>query len=81
MCIRDSSWTCHDYEDWTDINIEYSTCDDILSIHAAYKLINRPWESRFMEEKEDCVYTMSFRLIEEVCMEIEAIKVIGYHES
>ena len=70
------SWMCRDYEEYTELDIWYTACDDVGSLSAGYKLITGRSGTRDMDMEEDCVYTTSFIFEDEVCMQVEAITVI-----
>jgi len=70
------SWMCRDYEEYTEIDIWYTTCDDVGSLSASYRLITGRSGTRDMDREEDCVYATSFIFEDEVCMQVEGITVI-----
>ena len=79
------SWTCKDYEDHTELIVETATCEDIDSgLHfliAEYTLYNGPGFKRHLTESDECLYSASFFLIDEVCVSVEGVTLTALVEE
>lgn len=79
------SWSCKDYEDHTEIIVETATCEDIDSgLHyliAEYTLYNGTGHKRHLTETNECEWSASFFLIEEVCISVEGVTLIALVEE
>jgi hypothetical protein len=78
------SWTCHDYEEWTEVIVETDQpCNDevlydYVKFEAGYILTSGLSSSRVMAPEGACVYGTSFLLEDEICMQLADVTV-GLH--
>ena len=70
------SWTCRDYVDWTEVNAQYHACEEVGYLEVRYRLTTGGSGSRSMDMTKPCLYVSSFVFEDEICIQIEDLRVI-----
>ena len=81
-------WTCHDYEDKSEIVVTTNTCEDRESgLHwliAESHMVDGSTFKRKMDKSEnwniDCVYQTRLPLVEDYCIEVDGVTLTAYVE-
>jgi len=69
------SWTCRDYADWTEVVAQYHACEEVGYLEVRYRLTTGLSGSRSMDEIKPCVYVSSFVFEDEICIQLEDLRV------
>tara|TARA_B100001250_G_C19548578_1_gene677962 strand:+ start:245 stop:601 length:357 start_codon:yes stop_codon:yes gene_type:complete len=81
-------WTCHDYQDMSEIVVSTTTCDDhetgLLWLVAESQLTQSPGFKRKLDKTEnwetDCLYQTELPLMDDYCIEVEGVTLTAYVE-
>ena len=76
------SWTCSDYEDYSEIIVTSETCEDresglwyLIAESHLYKGQNL---KKHLTQEDPCYYETNFVLIDEVCIELEGVTLTAW---
>ena len=81
-------WTCHDYENKSEIIVNTNTCEDhetgLYWLIAESHLVQGAGFKRKLDKAEnwhiDCLYQTTLPLIEDYCIEVEGVTLTAYVE-
>ena len=78
------SWSCKDYQDWSEIVVTSETCEDRESglwyLIAETHLYTGKRYKRHLTQEVPCHYTTNFIFIDEVCIEVEGVTLTAWVE-
>jgi len=81
-------WTCHDYQDKSEIVVTTNTCEDyetgLYWLVAEYELVRGGGFKRKLDKADewesDCLYETNLPLLDEYCIEVGGVTLTAYVE-
>lgn len=71
------SWTCKDYEDWTEVIITTETCENsetgLHHLIAEAFLYDGSNYKRHLIEESECSWQTEIVFIDEICMQVDGV--------
>ena len=82
------SWTCHDYQDMSEVIVNTSTCEDhetglywiVAESHLTYGSGFKRKLDKSKNWQVDCLYQTEIPLVDDYCIEVEGVTLTAYVE-